>query len=111
MNDLYARCTAVLFTAFNEDFGLTPVEAMARGKPVIAVNCGGPRETVLHDVTGLLVDADPARFAQAMSSLTADEARLRAMGSAGLERARKFTWQRFVADLDDEIDRMVGCPP
>jgi alpha-1,3/alpha-1,6-mannosyltransferase len=75
------------------------------------VNCGGPRETVLHDVTGLLVDADPARFAQAMSSLTADEARLRAMGSAGLERARKFTWQRFVADLDDEIDRMVGCPP
>ena len=36
MRDYYDRCAVTLLTAFNEDLGLTPMEAMARGKPVIA---------------------------------------------------------------------------
>ena len=39
--DLYARCKGLICTALDEDFGLTPVEAMASGKPVVAVNEGG----------------------------------------------------------------------
>ena len=46
LHDLYARCRAHICTALDEDYGLTPLEAMASGKPVVAVNEGGYRETV-----------------------------------------------------------------
>lgn len=48
----YARCKAFLFPGF-EDFGLTPLEAMASGKPVIAYGRGGALETVIDGVTGV----------------------------------------------------------
>jgi glycosyltransferase involved in cell wall biosynthesis len=48
----YSRCKAFLFPGF-EDFGLTPLEAMASGKPVIAYGRGGALETVVDGVTGL----------------------------------------------------------
>ena len=108
MGAYYERCTAVLFTAFNEDLGLTPMEAMARGKPVIAVNRGGPREVVEHGVTGYLVDAAPGAFCDAMTCLTSDHARLRAMGRAGLERVKQFTWERFVRELDNVLEATVA---
>ncbi len=111
MQDYYERCSAVLFTAFNEDLGLTPMEAMARGKPVIAVNRGGPREVVEHEVTGYLVEADSDSFAGAMGRLAANPQRLRAMGRAGLERVRRFTWERFVSDLDDLLEGTLAGSP
>lgn len=108
MRDYYERCSAVLFTAFNEDLGLTPMEAMAHGKPVIAVNRGGPREVVEHEVTGYLVQGDSDSFAGAMGRLAGNESRLRAMGRAGLDRVRRFTWERFVSDLDDLLEETVA---
>ncbi|RQP22103.1 glycosyltransferase family 4 protein [Piscinibacter terrae] len=108
MQDYYTRCGASLFTAFNEDLGLTPMEAMARGKPVIAVNRGGPREVVEHQVSGYLVNADPQSFSVAMELLTQDESRLRRMGQAGLERVKRFTWDKLVSGLDDVIDQAVA---
>ena len=51
--DHYARCRAVVFPGV-EDFGIVPVEAMASGKPVIAFDYGGARETVQDGRTGLL---------------------------------------------------------
>lgn len=48
LKQLYQNCYAVLFCAKDEDFGLVPLEAMACGKPVISVNEGGPKETILN---------------------------------------------------------------
>ena len=48
----YARARALLFPG-KEDFGLTPLEAMASGTPVIAFGEGGARETVVDGVTGV----------------------------------------------------------
>jgi len=107
MQDYYRRCTAVLLTAFNEDLGLTPMEAMACGKPVVAVDRGGPREVVEPGVTGYLAEPDPAAFSEAMLALAGDAALARSMGRAGLERVRRFTWDRFVEGLDDVIDQVV----
>jgi glycosyltransferase involved in cell wall biosynthesis len=53
--DLFSRCHAYLVPGI-EDFGIAPVEAMAAGKPVIAIRAGGPRDTVLEDVTGVFFD-------------------------------------------------------
>ena len=66
---LLAACTAVVYTPEGEHFGIVPLEAMACSRPVIAVNSGGPRETVVHGRTGLLCTADPLAFARGMATL------------------------------------------
>jgi glycosyltransferase involved in cell wall biosynthesis len=50
--EYYAKCKAFIF-AGEEDFGLTPVEAQASGRPVIAFAAGGALETVVQGETGL----------------------------------------------------------
>uniref|UniRef100_UPI0018DFA5B3 glycosyltransferase family 4 protein n=1 Tax=Neoroseomonas rubea TaxID=2748666 RepID=UPI0018DFA5B3 len=107
MRDLYEGCGALLFTAFNEDWGLTPIEAMAAGRPVVAVDRGGPRESVVHGATGFLVADDPDAFAARMVELARDPALCERLGAAGRERARLFTWDAFVAGLDATVEGMV----
>lgn len=53
IRDHYSRCKALVFPGI-EDFGIVPVEAMASGKPVIALGAGGALDTVVDGVTGLL---------------------------------------------------------
>lgn len=53
LRDHYSRCRALLFPG-EEDFGMVPVEAMASGKPVIALGKGGALDTVIDGVTGVL---------------------------------------------------------
>ena len=51
VKQLYARCKGLIFPG-DEDFGLTPLEAQASGRPVIAFACGGALETVIDGETG-----------------------------------------------------------
>jgi glycosyltransferase involved in cell wall biosynthesis len=53
---LLSECKGFIFTAKDEDFGMSPVEAMASGKPVIAPNEGGCQETIIDKETGILLD-------------------------------------------------------
>lgn len=53
--DLMARCRAFIFPG-EEDYGLTPLEAMASGRPVVAYRGGGALETVMEGVTGVFFD-------------------------------------------------------
>jgi glycosyltransferase involved in cell wall biosynthesis len=69
--DLYSRCRGLICTALDEDFGLTPLEAMASGKPVIAVNAGGFRETVTRE-TGRLVNPDLPSIIDAVKEVSDD---------------------------------------
>lgn len=52
MAGFYSRCKAFIFPS-EEDFGITPLEAMASGRPVIAYRGGGALETVIEGKTGL----------------------------------------------------------
>ena len=52
---LYAHCQALVAASY-EDFGLTPVEAMAFGKPSVALRYGGFLETVIEGETGVFFD-------------------------------------------------------
>jgi glycosyltransferase involved in cell wall biosynthesis len=56
LQDHFRRCRALVFPGV-EDFGITPLEAMASGRPVIAYRAGGVMETVIDGVTGLFFDA------------------------------------------------------
>ncbi|MBC8165297.1 MAG: glycosyltransferase [Bryobacteraceae bacterium] len=98
---------AMLYPPFNEDWGLVPLEAMAVGKPVIAVNRGGPLETVIHGKTGFLVEPLAENFANAMEQLANSPSLLRLMGRLARERAKEFAWNRFAAGLDNSVERVV----
>lgn len=52
LTNLYLNCQALVFPGV-EDFGITPLEAQAAGKPVIAYGKGGARETIIEGKTGL----------------------------------------------------------
>ncbi|MDD1719950.1 MAG: glycosyltransferase, partial [Methanoregulaceae archaeon] len=84
--DLYARCKGHICTAMDEDLGLTPIEAMASGKPVVAVNEGGFRETVTAK-TGILVPADHREIRDAVMQISSNPERFRKACEA---RAREF---------------------
>lgn len=55
-NELYAKAKGFLALAKEEDFGVTPIEAMAAGTPVLAFNGGGFKESVVDGKTGILIN-------------------------------------------------------
>lgn len=69
----YARCRALIFPGV-EDFGIVPVEAMASGRPVIALGLGGARETVVDGATGVFFsEQTPAALIAAVRRFEASE--------------------------------------
>lgn len=92
-----------------EPLGLTPLEAMALGKAVVAVGVGGPRETVEPGRTGLLVPPeDPGAMADAIARLLADPASARRMALAGRRRVEEGYNQARLADaVETEYERLL----
>src|SRR5205814_1805956 len=94
-----------------EGFGMVLVEAQACGKPVIAGDSGGTRETMRPGETGLLVNCEgPELLANEVSELLLDRARREQMGSAARCWAEEqFDWQRLAARMKNvlEIERGV----
>ncbi|MBI5122697.1 glycosyltransferase family 4 protein [Candidatus Roizmanbacteria bacterium] len=68
IRDLYRRSKIHVCTSYNEPFGLTPLEAMACGTPVVAVNEGGFKETVINEKTGYLLKRDALLFAKTITN-------------------------------------------
>ncbi|OZI75742.1 glycosyltransferase family 4 protein [Bordetella genomosp. 2] len=97
----YCASDVFVTTPWYEPFGITPVEAMACGRPVIGSDTGGIRTTVKDGATGFLVPArDPAALAGRLAVLARDPVLRRRMGLAGARRARRlFTWQQVARDL------------
>ena len=71
LHDYYALCRGLICTAKDEDFGMTPLEAMAAGKPVVAVDSGGFRETITTE-TGMLVNSDVGSIVTAIRQISRD---------------------------------------
>ena len=108
-SSLMKACVAVLYTPSNEHFGIVPIEAMAAGRPVIACNSGGPRESVRHGVTGYLCESDPDEFAAAMIRLLSDEAAAAQMGEAArLHACANFSRTAFGASLDATLLSLIS---
>jgi glycosyltransferase involved in cell wall biosynthesis len=97
---LYRGALALVMPSDEEGFGLPALEAMSCGTPVIV-----SRAKALVEVTGqaaLHVDGrSAAELAAAMRRLLESEQLRAAMGAAGIERARAFTWQRCAATTRD----------
>jgi glycosyltransferase involved in cell wall biosynthesis len=95
---LYAGAEAFVLPSLHEGFGLTALEAMAAGVPVVASNRTALPETV--DKAGVLVDPDDHEaIADAVEALLADDGERARLRAAGLERAAGFTWERTAREL------------
>ncbi|MES2887189.1 MAG: glycosyltransferase family 1 protein [Pseudomonadota bacterium] len=107
LRDCYAAANVFVTTPWYEPFGLTPLEAMACGVPVVGSEVGGIAYTVQNGVTGYLVPPrDPLSLAQRLMQLHRQPNLARAMGLAGLQRARSlFTWPKVTADLVEVYTR------
>jgi glycosyltransferase involved in cell wall biosynthesis len=101
---LYEHCTA-LVAASHEDFGLTPLEAAASGKPSAVLRGGGFLDTVDEHATGVFFDqptpGDVADALRAVTSAEWDPARLRS-------QAARFGPDRFAARLHAVVDEVVA---
>ena len=101
---LYGQARGFIALARDEDFGMTPVEAMAAGTPVIAFNGGGFRESVVDGVTGILIDdTDEETIGKAVKGLESkkwDKNKLQ-------NQARKFSKERFEGQIKEYIEKLT----
>lgn len=97
----YSQSFACLCVSGNEPFGLKALESMACETPVLAVNEGGYRETVIDSVTGWLLTRDPKIFAAKINYLQKHPEVVKKMGKAGRDHVIKnFTWDRHIDQLE-----------
>ena len=106
VRDLMARARFLVFPA-HEDFGIVPVEAQAAGTPVVGLDAGGTRDTVIDGVTGALAASQTAQsFADAIERLPAPAASVEACRT----NARRFTPDQFATGIASWLtDLGVPC--
>ncbi|MEX1254298.1 MAG: glycosyltransferase family 1 protein [Dehalococcoidia bacterium] len=106
----YRGASAFAYLSSYEGFGLPPLEAMACGTPVVALDATSLRE-VVGEGGMLLPDAEPAAVARALRSVLTNEELRRDLAERGLRQARKFTWQRTAQAVLQEIDAALEARP
>lgn len=102
MPGIVRSADAVVCTPWYEPFGIVPLEAMACGIPVVAAAVGGLKDSVVDQVTGLLVPPrDPHATAGALIRLLSAPGLRQDLGRAGQQRARAlYSWDRVAAETE-----------
>lgn len=103
---LYRQAAVVALPSTYEGFGLTALEAMACGAPLVATAVGNLPQLTL-DVAVLVPSGDPAALAAAIESVVTEPVRAARMRHAGVDRAAGYTWERTAA-LTAAVYRQVA---
>ena len=109
----YAAADVAVTTPWYEPFGLTPLEAMACGTPVIGSRVGGIAFTIADGETGYLVPPrDPETLRFRLEDVLRDPERRLRMSEAGRARVlRSFTWQQVAARTATLYNDMLSADP
>lgn len=98
------KCKAFIFPGY-EDFGITPVEVQACGKPVIAYDMGGSRDTIINNKTGVLFNEQTVNSLinaiQKLDEIDFDSKEIR-------KHAEKFNTKHFRNNFRNYIERILG---
>jgi len=94
---LYAGAECLLHAALLEGFGLTPLESLAAGTPVVGYRAGAVQE-VVGDAGILVEPSDPDALGDALIAYLGDEAKQRDLRARARPRAARFSWDRAAAD-------------
>lgn len=105
LKSLYNNCKGFITTAKDEDFGMTVVEAMAAGKPVIAPNEGGYKETVDLKSGILIEDINPEKIIKAVNEISANlNNNAHFYKDYCQSRAGLFDIETFISKINNEIN-------
>jgi glycosyltransferase involved in cell wall biosynthesis len=102
---LYKGAKGFLALSKDEDFGITPVESMLSGTPVIAFNGGGYKETVINGKTGVLFD-DYSVEGLITAIKKFEDIKLNSKDC--VERAEKFSKERFKKEIKEFVEKYAG---
>jgi glycosyltransferase involved in cell wall biosynthesis len=96
----YARCRAVFFAPFMEDYGFVTLEAFRSRKPVVTcLDSGGPAELVVDNCSGFVTLPDPTFIAQALDHLAESKDLAAFMGARAEQETRGLSWEKTVEKL------------
>jgi len=96
----YARCRAVYFGPFMEDFGFVTLEAFRSRKPVLTcTDSGGPAELVVDERSGYVLEPDPQAVARKLDILATNQGLAVVMGERGARDTSGITWESVLSKL------------
>jgi glycosyltransferase involved in cell wall biosynthesis len=111
LHDAYRRAAVFAYGSHHEGLGLAPLEALAHGRPVVAVAEGGVQETIDNGVTGFLTSRDTREFGRCVSKLLADGDMRDAMGTAGRTAvSSKWTWDVRGRAFEQRLIQLANSP-
>jgi glycosyltransferase involved in cell wall biosynthesis len=104
--ELVGKSRAGIYIPVNEDAGITQIEIMAAGKPVIGVDEGALPDTVLHQQTGIIINANPTAedLINAVNELTAEKAL--GMKEVCIKHAKTYDQSVFFDKMNLEIEKL-----
>ncbi|MEK7571936.1 MAG: glycosyltransferase family 4 protein [Patescibacteria group bacterium] len=101
---LYNKAKLVVCLSHDDPFGLIPLEAMACGIPVVAVNEGGYLETILHNNTGYLLPRNGSIIAKKITSLLRNEAITKQLGRNAREHVvENWTMEKSTKQIERHL--------
>jgi glycosyltransferase involved in cell wall biosynthesis len=104
----YNNVKLTLIASINEPFGLVVLESMACGTPVIAVNEGGFKESIIQGKTGILVNRNPKEFALAISKMLTNEEMRNEFGKNGRDYVVKnWSWEDATKRLEKMLLKII----
>jgi len=109
-----AAFDVTVISSQQESFGLTAIESMAAGTPIVSTRCGGPEEIITDGEDGLLVDvADATGMANAIFSLLQDPEKRHVFGLAGQSKAHRcFGADRYTLGIERvllDLSKIRSC--
>ncbi len=107
--ELYRDAPCVVAPALDEDYGLTALEAMAHGRPVVCCADGGGLTSFVRDgVNGFVVEPTGRAIGEAVGRIVDDPDLARRLGRSALETAATWTWSRCADELREAVDRVMA---
>ena len=108
----YSAANVFVTTPWYEPFGITPLEAMACGTPVVGAAVGGIKSSVVDAVTGYLVPPhDPDALAERLARIYQNPELGRAFGRAGIRHVRtRYTWEKIAQEIQPVYARVALNP-
>lgn len=104
LSKVYEGAKALVFTAEEEDFGIVPVEAMASGRPVIAIRQGGVRETVIDGKTGVFFDE---LTEESLEKAIEKFEKMKILPDDCRKQAEKFSKERFKREMKEFVEEKL----
>ena len=107
VNELFNEATVFVQTSTHEGFALPPLEAMATGGAVVCTDAHGNRDFCVDGVNCLMPEPNPAAVSAALERVFANPGLRERLGSAGIQTARDYSWERRIDALEAFLEEVA----